>query len=323
MTTDDPWHGLAPGSIDARRVSGEGRHDFFWITSGLQEPGLLLRLPGGLEDPPNLPKLRSLDIGMRDIPGGRALVIILKDPEQREIFASLCQNVVGAAEAALETEDALSRALRRLMRWHHLLRAGRADLLSLEEQRGLLGELMFLERLAALVGARAAIEAWRGPLGASKDFEIDDVLVEVKARRGAAKPHVQISSEDQLSGVDGARLILSVSAVDAAIKPDGMTLNDHVIRAEKIFAEAGTESFLLWEEAIQAAGFDHEDDYSQRRWKVGPAAEYEVKGGFPRIVPPLIAGVSAVRYSISLEACAPYQLEKGFLDELIGGGGRQ
>jgi hypothetical protein len=136
---DDPWRGLSAGSIDARRVSGEGRHDFFWIMSGLREPGLLLRLPAGVEEPKPLPKLRNLEIAIRDVEGSRALIILLKDQEQRELFAGLCNDVLRAAEAASAVEEALARAVRRLMRWHHLLRGGRGDQLSIEEQRGLLG----------------------------------------------------------------------------------------------------------------------------------------------------------------------------------------
>lgn len=316
-TTDDPWHGLSPGSIDARRVSREGRHDFFWITSGLSEPGLLLKLVAGTDEPRPLPKLRNLEIAFRDIEGSRALVILLKDGEQRELFAGLCEDIIRAGEAALNNQEALARVVHRMMRWHHLLRGGRADLLSLEEQRGLLGELQFLQRLVLLVGPRAAIEAWRGPAGASKDFELDGALVEVKARRGAAKPHVQISSEDQLSDVPGTRLFLVVSAVDAVIKPNGLTLNHHVRATEKIFVEADAESFLLWDEAIHASGFDHEDDYSERRWNLGPTIDHEVEGEFPRIVTPLLLGVNSVRYSVSLDACAKYRLDDGNLDQFI------
>lgn len=318
--SDDPWQGLSAGSIDARRVSGEGRHDFFWISSTNHEPGLLLRLPVDVEEPAALPKLRNLDISIRDAGGARSLVVLLKDPDQRELFATLCRDVVSAAEVATASQDALTRAVRRLLRWHHLLRGGRSDLLSLEEQRGLVGELHFLERLVTLIGPRAAIEAWRGPFGASKDFELDGLLVEVKARRGAAKPYVQISSEDQLADVAGTSLFLCVSPVDAVIKPDGLTLDDHVQRIEKIFIEAESDSLALWDEAIQASGFDAEDDYSERRWKVGETWDHRVEGDFPRIVPPLRAGVAGVRYSVSLEACSPFRMPPGDLDKLVSCG---
>lgn len=316
----DPWNALSPGAVDARRVDPDGRHDFFWIVSAKAEPGLLLRIAPGVVEPKPLPKLRNLDLKLEGVAGGRALVLLLKDADQRELFCSLCLDIVRAGDPATDNAEALSRAVRRAMRWHHLLRGGRNDLLSIEEQRGLLGELQFLRRLVDLVGPFSAGEAWKGPSGSSKDFELDGCLVEVKARRGAAKPFVQISSEDQLSDVVGCCLHLVVSAVDAAIKPDGKTLTDHVLELEKLYAAAEPEAYRLWEQALIDAGFDFDDDYSDRRWTVGRTTEFAVTQDFPRITTPLKPGVSGVRYSIALDACASFQIEPEVLDELITGG---
>jgi hypothetical protein len=316
---DDPWNGLRPGAIDARRVDQAGQHDFFWIVSAEAEPGLLFRLAPDTNEIKPLPRMRSIDLAYRDVSGARALVLLLKDSDQRQLFANLCENIVAAGESAVANQEALQRSIRRTIRWHHLLRGGSAGVLSLEEQRGLLGELNFLRRLVDLLGARAAIESWKGPIGASKDFELGDCLVEVKARRGAARPYVQISSEDQLSDVDGTRLFLVVTAVDAAIKPDGLTLTDHVSAIDRTFAQADLEAYAMWEEALDATGFDFEDDYSDRRWTIGRNWEFEVSDGFPRIVPPLISGVSAVRYSIGLEACEKHAVSSEDLDHIIAG----
>ena len=313
----DPWAALAPGSVDARRVDPDGKQDFFWIVSGKAEPGLLLRIAAGVAEPKPLPKLRNLELKFQDVAGGRALVLILKDGDQRELFCNLCLDIVRAGDPAVDNAEALNRAVRRAMRWHHLLRGGRNDLLSIEEQRGLLGELQFLRRLIDLVGTFSAVEAWKGPSGSSKDFELDRCLVEVKARRGAAKPFVQISSEDQLSDVEGCNLHLVVSAVDAAIRPDGRTLTDHVLELEKLYAAAEPEAYQIWEQALLDTGFDFDDDYSDRRWTLGKTFEFAVTAGFPRVTSPLIAGVSGVRYSIALDACVPFQIEPGELDGLL------
>lgn len=315
--TMDPWSSLRPGQIDAKRVNPEGRHDFFWVISERGEPGLLLQIHGDPDSAPKLPKMRSLELEIRQIAGSKAFVLFLKDAEQKELFVNLCSDVVRAGEMALDNADALQRAIRRTMRWHHLLRGGKNDLLSLEEQRGLVGELHFLGRLIGLLGPFAAIEAWKGPSGSSKDFELDSCLVEVKARRGAAKPFVQISSEDQLSDVDGCRLFLAVTAVDAAIKPSGKTLTDHALGLELIFRETGGEAYRLWEAALADTGFDFDDDYSDRRWTVGNTQEFSVVDGFPRIATPVAIGVSSVRYSIAIDACQPFALDAGALDSII------
>lgn len=320
-TVESPWAGLAAGGIDARRVDPAGRQDFFWIISASAEPGLLLRLGPDVEKVTPLPRMRNLDLSYREVAGRTSLVLLLKDDEQRELFASLCLDIVRAAEAATDKRDALARAIRRTMRWHHLLRGGTSGLLSLEEQRGLLGELQFLQHLIDLLGPRAAIEAWKGPSGSAKDFELGTCLVEVKARRGAAKPFVQISSEDQLATVDGCRLFLAVSAIDAVVKPAGQTLTDHVKAVDRLFSMADPEAADMWSDAIEAAGFDFADDYSERRWIIGKSIRFEVVEGFPRIASPLPAGVSGLRYSISLDACAPFAVEEELVDSIMREGG--
>jgi hypothetical protein len=204
------------------------------------------------------------------------------------------------------------------MRWHHLLRGGRLGLLSLEEQRGLMGELRFLGHLIDLIGPRAAIEAWKGPSGSSKDFELGGCLVEVKARRGASKPHVQISSEDQLADVPGCRLFLVVSPIDAVVKPYGRTLTDHVMELERLFSVSEPGAYDLWEEAIAETGFDFADDYSERRWMIGESLFHEVRDDFPRVTPPVPVGVSGIKYSIGLDACAAYVVDAAVVDQLIG-----
>lgn len=315
----NPWDGLTSGAVDARRVDAAGQWDFFWWISDRSEPAMILRLATGSAEIAPLPNMRSLDIRYRDVPGARALVILLRDPEQEELFATLCRDLVNAGEAAQTESDALARSIRRTLRWHHLLRGGRSGLLSVEEQRGLVGELHFLSHLCGLIGPRAAIESWKGPEGSAKDFEIDGCLVEVKARRGAARPHVQISSEDQLADVPGTRLFLNVYDVDAAIKPAGLNLTDHVRTAEEAFRNADMTAYGLWEAAIEAIGFNFEDDYSERRWTVGRVQHFEVAGAFPRIDVPVPTGVGSVRYSIALDACQPFLVEAGALDAIIRG----
>ena len=317
MRNDDPWYGLSAGGIDARRVNPRSDHDFFWIVSGKSEPGLLLRLSEDTAEIKPLPKLRSLDLAYQNVAGHKSLTLLLRDEEQREIFVSLCGDIVQAGEQGSDNRDALNRAIRRTLRWHHLLRGGKGGLLSLEEQRGLLGELQFLQHLIGLIGPRAAIEAWKGPIGASKDFELEGCLVEVKARRGAAKPFTQISSEDQLSDVDGCQLFIVISAIDAVVKPNGLTLTNYVTDVEKLYAIADPEAYSIWEAAIMSTGFDFTDDYSDRRWNIGKSLQFEVVEGFPRIVNPLPVGVSGVRYSISIDACSDFSVELELLNRLI------
>lgn len=299
-----PWKGL--GFDQARRVDRNGKRDFFWAVVKNEAPALVLDI--GTETKPvyPLPKIRSLDIRYGNIGASPALVVSLKDVEQIDLFATLCRDVVLAGEEGVDTPDALNRSIRRTLRWHHLLRGGTSDRLSIEEQRGLVGELQMLGLLCNRTGLRAAIESWKGPEGAAKVFELFQMCIEVKARRGAARPYVQISSEDQLADVDGAGVFLRVYEVDAAIRLEGHTLTDHVKLIDEVFKVGDLEAYQMWETALAAVGFDWDHDYSDRRWSVGKIATFLVEGEFPRLPTPVPNGVINVKYAVSLEACQPF-----------------
>ena len=312
----NPWERLGPD--DARRVNSDGHFDFFWIALENRMPGLMFRLPAIPQPVPRLPKLRNLVISFRPAADGWAFVLGLKERSQLEIFETLCRDVVDAGEAGVDRDDALSRAIRRTLRWHHLLRGGRPGGLSVEEQRGLVAELAFVRELVAGFGPETAIEAWTGPTGSSKDFELIGSCVEVKAHRVAAKPFVLISSEDQLADVEGAKLFLRVVNVASAVLPDGSSLHDHVRMTADLFELAG-DVVEAWETALGSVGYDPENDYENRRWKLGTTTNYRIVHGFPRISSPLPVGVANVRYALSLDACAPFELEADLIATIRSG----
>ncbi|TMU20382.1 PD-(D/E)XK motif protein [Halomonas sp. ATBC28] len=309
------WDGL--GFNEARRVDKRGHHDFFWAVVENNCVALALVLPDGANRVLPLPQIKSLDIRYRKLGARDALFLALRDQEQIELFASLCMDIVSAGEQGETPSDALDRTVRRTLRWHHLLRGGSSERLSVEEQRGLLGELQVLQLLCTVIGEEAAIEAWRGPEDGAKDFELNGMCMEVKARRGASKPQVQISSADQLADVAGAEVFLLVHDVDAAIKPEGMTLSDHVQVVEDIFKFASLTAYGTWERLLTATGFDWSHDFSDRRWIIGKRTAFRVEDGFPRIPLPVPMGVLNVKYAVALDACAAFTVEdKDLLTEI-------
>lgn len=306
LKVNNPWDSL--DSNDARRVDIHGHYDFFWVVLEGGAPGLMLRLPSIPKNVSRLPKLKNLFVSFRSISSGAAFVIALKERSQVEIFHTLCMDVVAAGESGSDINDALLRAIQRTQRWQYLLRGGSKAGLSVEEQRGLVGELAILRKFIDALGPEAALEAWTGPSGASKDFEFIGACVEVKTMRAAAKPVIFISSEQQLTDVDGCRLFLSVLSVASAVTPDGLTLHDYVnITSEMI--EGSAAALDSWEEAIYSTGYDLSNDYDDRCWSLGKNIIYEVHGSFPRIRNPLDLGIEEVKYSLSLDACSDFILD--------------
>lgn len=301
---NNPWDRLAIG--DAKRFSSNGRFDFFWIMLEDSTPGMMLKLNLNQLPQEPVPKLRSVDVKYRLVGDRQSFVLALRDKSLSELFETLCRSVADAGEQGRDEDDALSRSLLQTKRWHHLLRGGSTGALSNEEQKGLVAELAFLRVIANLRGPEVAIAAWRGPEDSPKDFELPDLCVEVKARRVAARAYVSISSAEQLADVDGIPVFLRVSDIVTSVKPTGMTLHEHVEQTSREL-QSSPIAISRFDELLAEAGYDRDQNYDSYTWSVGNSRDFRVQSGFPRIVPPLPAGVERVTYAIGLDDCAPFE----------------
>ncbi len=307
MLNSTPWEGLEAGKVDTRRVNALGRWNFFWAVLARADAALVLQLSRLPNPIPDLPKLRSLDIHFQNLSGGPILYLRLTDAAQVELFETLCRDVVAASETAEDEAAALQKAIGRTFRWHHLLRGGKDDLLPEEAQKGLIGELKILRLLLDNIGAKAAVEAWTGPSGAPKDFELRSDCIEVKARRGASQPFVKISNEYQLADIEDRRLWLAVLTVDKVQPPNGLTLADHVASLTKTLERAAPSVIPQLDLRLADAGYDPLHDYSAWHWQASEADFFAVAGSFPRLAAPVPLGVSNLSYSLSLDACSPFR----------------
>ena len=328
MTVDDPWGGISPpvrnSRINARRVTQSTPWGLYWAVDAERNVLLILQHGSEIRRSRRLPKLRGLRVETQPADGGtdERIVIRLTDWEQREIFVRFCQDIVESTAHAQTEEQAVERFIARTWRWHRLLRGGSDNRLSDDEQKGLIGELVVLERyLLPVLRALDAVRCWTGPLDAPQDFEVSRIHVEAKAQ-GFASPHVTISSEHQLEVSDGATLFLHVTEVaTAADGTAGACTVTEIANGIRIaVAKHDMVAVELFEERLSAVGFDWIDDYSDKHWVVGRESIYEVREGFPRITSTMFSGgVGNVRYTISLPECETFRVVPGALMAAVSG----
>ena len=328
MTTDDPWSGITPPDRNARisalRVGQRTPWNLYWGVDVDRNPLLILQHAAGQRRTGRLPELRGLRVETMPAETGpdERIVMRLTDMEQREIFLRFCHDIIDATALGETEQQAVDLFLARTWRWHRLLRGGRAGRLGDEEQKGLVGELLVVERhLMPVLGALDAVRCWTGPLGTPQDFEISRVHVEAKAQ-GASAPRVTISSEHQLQSGDDDTLFLHVTEVVIAAEgtAGAFTLTEMANRLRSVIGEQDMVAVDLFEERLSAVGFDWKDDYSDRPWLVVGESLYEVREGFPRITPEMFPGGAAnVRYTISLPHCEMFRVASGALKAAVTG----
>ena len=281
----DPWREIKPpkstAALNSIRVDPDIRWNFFWARDG--DRRCLLVLNYTVESPrkPKLPKLKEIEVRLfKPLDSHQGTIVFrLLDSAHRDVFYRLCSDIIKGASTAETEQEALEISIQRTWRWHHLLRGGGDGRLSNEEQKGLIGELLVLEKyLLPNLSARDSLISWQGPFGATKDFEIGRTCIEAKARKGAAMPWVRISSEHQLdtSGIDNLFLFVVDLDRTTEAKDDGESLTQIARRILNLIQSEDEDALDIFEERLQAAGFQWHHDYSSDLWVEGRKRLYAV-----------------------------------------------
>lgn len=264
------------------------------------------------EQPPKFKGLRSVHIKTFERDDGQwHLLLSLEQPELAGVFALLCEDLVESSRHLARGSSGVSLLSRRLVNWRLLLEEGGSGLLTTEVVRGLIGELLFLDKyFLDLLGPVSAVKTWGGPFGAAQDFQRADEAWEIKTVHPNST-FVQIASESQL---DTKLRTINLVVVPLAEVSDGFgySLNELVVRLKARMGDL-SEAQEAFDDRLVALGYMNRSEYDSPRFKAGKARTFQVHGEFPRIeAKDLIMGVTEVRYKVQLDACAPFEIETPF-----------
>ena len=138
-----------------------------------------------------------------------------------------------------------------------------------------------------------------------------------------AAPFVKINSVSQLDETGLVALFLYVNDLDRAPvdSGDGLTITDIAVRVRRAIEQLDVGAVATFENLLSAAGFQWADDYSDTRWLEGAVRIYRVSSGFPRLASSQVpAGVSEVKYAVSLVDCEPFSVDAEQMEMCISGG---
>lgn len=308
---NDPWQQIAApveARFAARRADAVHPYNFYWARDLDGNCLLVFEYSDSLEIRDRRPKLKEIRIIEPRVEGEPARFILeLTHSENREIFHQLCLDIIESTRECADEKSALASLLRRTWRWHGMLKGRQDERLSPEAQKGLIGELQILELLLLpRYYASDALDFWRGPEGAPKDFSIGSIAIEAKAKRGTSRPYVAVSSEHQLDEQGATQLFLAVTYVDEAAPEiqDVFTLTEYVERITNIVEDNDAGALGHLEGRLGEAGYSSEHDYSDHHWLIGDTRWFHVKGNFPRLADSSLPdGVTKVGYSLDLPTC--------------------
>lgn len=241
----------------------------------------------------------------------RLLTIQLFSDTNKDIFAYLCGNLIETIEKCETEAKAIKLVLNRLEKWKTMFSKGASDGLSITEQQGLYGELMYLHKLASrgIFSYIDTLKIWVGADKAMRDFQGKDWAVEAKTISINNADQITINGERQLDETLLDKLYLYHLSVEAS-RMNGQTLNDKVDELRSLFSDDKAALNIFNAKLMEAGYFDHHRElYRERCYKIRKESIYVIDDSFPRIKEAeLRDGVSNTVYSINISACTEYMV---------------
>jgi hypothetical protein len=246
------------------------------------------------------------------------LYIYLIDNELKNIFSLFIQNILEQIKNSHTEGEALKTTLNVISNWKRIFDKINFNGLSIKQQKGLIGELLFLHSLLINEKPIANIlNSWTSTEEdfKAKDFTLTTVGVEVKFT-ASKQPRIHISNETQLDAQNLSNLFLILYSSEA-VKDNGISLNSLV---EQIRQTISTEEERrLFNAKLQMNGyFDDDKEHYGSMYSLKRTFIFKVTYDFPRIVQSqLPLGIYDTCYSIEISALEKYMVESESLFEKL------
>ena len=270
----------------------------------------------------DLPEAAGFRVDMGQYPGENepSLIIVLQDEDFKDVFTSLLEDMVSRLEMVNTSKECVAVLINRLSTWKSFMKGFKKDGLTVEQQRGLFGELhVFGELLFPRFGNKI-VDAWVGPEDASQDFQLNGTAVEVKTTVQKKPQNISISNERQLDkGALDALFLTNISVEENAAT--GITLKEKVQEIKNLLGDSVPSQVRLTERLNLMGYNDAQADNYEKKYDVRSMSIYTVGDEFPKIVADdLMEGVGNIRYSVTIDVCSQYLLTEAEFYKYIDGG---
>jgi hypothetical protein len=285
--------------------------------------GIWLEVPAGTSIPAEISGLAVIDT-TRTEKGAKSFLQITTTATSlhRQFYHFMIATV---ERVVVEKRPAIEAVALELQCFAELLQ--KKPILSIERQLGLLGELLFLQRLIGKHGMQA-LDAWVGPLGEPHDFRIANREFEIKTTVAPHRIHT-IHGAEQLVPSDSCALFLISVLLGPPGANEGFSLPSSISSIARAMEGAYSRA-SQFHESLEKSGFrDSDVAHYQRRYMMRrPLALIPVDDQFPaitrptiqRALGPLAQRIESIQYEVDVESLEHEEGDEAF-ESLIQQGG--
>jgi hypothetical protein len=227
----------------------------------------------------------------------------LLDNDLKDIFSLFIQNILEDIVASVTESEAVTITFNVISKWKKLFDKINFNGLSIEQQKGLIGELYFLNYLLNNEkSSYNALNAWTSTENEfqAKDFTWGSLGVEIKFTT-SKQPRIKISNERQLDSENLSELFLILYSAEA-VKENGISLNS-IIEETRQNISTDEERNIFNAKLLLNGYFDQDREYYSKMYSIKKTFSFTVTSDFPKIVKSdLPLGIYDTSYSIEISA---------------------
>lgn len=236
------------------------------------------------------------------------LNVYLLDNDLKDIFSLFIQNIIEDIFNCVTENEAITTTLNVVSKWKKLFDKINFNGLSIEQQKGLIGELLFFNYLLdSDITSESILNAWTGADFEDKDFVFNAVGIEIKLS-SSKNPKLKITSERQLDTENLDDLFLILYTVEE-VKENGFSLNSLIDQIRKRISVH--EELDFFNERLFLLGYrGDEREYYNKTYSRIKTFSYRVTSYFPKIVKSQLSlGIYNTSYSIEISAVESFFTE--------------
>ncbi len=310
---------LVPGENRLHKVPGSPETDIFCDNNG-RRLGFRTVVNDRFDVPADLDSLAFINFDFIDTSEKLWLEASTTTPALFREFYAIAVNVTDrvqvdnkSPESAIQEEF---KALRQLL--------AKEQLLSPEQERGLVGELWILRRLIKALGP-VAVKSWTGPLAEPHDFRLQAHEIEVKTTINSQRIHT-ISSMQQLVASPGLTLyVASLQLQPAAGASGGFGLPSLIKQIRNLLNGKDANVF---DDLLEKSLFrdSDRDRYTLEYVLRTPVALISVDEECPRLTPDILKRsmgttyprLASIKYEVNLDGLGVTEGDQAFNEKLPG-----
>lgn len=211
-----------------------------------------------------------------------------------------------STEILVHNNDPLGSVIGVIENWRSFLASRIKEVLSEEEQIGLLCELIILKSLCD-INPSVALNSWRGPLGEKHDFVFSDWSFEIKGTRSASHLH-WINGIDQLKKIENKDLGFISFLLTTSQYQDSISIQSLIITIVNETLKGKPSLIEKFYKLLVGAGYSRvfAEEYKKLQFDIIDCLFFNVDEDFPKLTSdnlnrPLGNRVSDIRYKIDLQ----------------------